>query len=60
MGLLGSGPTRRALNSCMRERESPEYRAELGAAITTILRTVPDGVRTPPSYSEPSPSPLIF
>jgi regulator of telomere elongation helicase 1 len=44
VAIVGSGPCKKNLNSSYQNRESIEYKDELGNSIRNIVRIVPDGV----------------
>jgi len=43
-GVLGTGPLNRILNSSFQNRDSEEYKQELGGALANLARIVPDGM----------------
>ncbi|GAB2293557.1 Regulator of telomere elongation helicase 1 [Dionaea muscipula] len=43
-GVLPAGPSGHSFNSSYRNRDSPEYKRDLGNAIVNITRIVPDGL----------------
>ncbi|CAH8337055.1 unnamed protein product [Eruca vesicaria subsp. sativa] len=43
-GVVSTGPSGRALNSCYHNRDKPEYKQELGNVIVNFSRVVPDGL----------------
>ncbi|GAV72683.1 DEAD_2 domain-containing protein/Helicase_C_2 domain-containing protein [Cephalotus follicularis] len=43
-GVVPAGPSSRSFNSSFRNRDSPEYKQELGNAIVNFARIVPDGL----------------
>lgn len=51
-GVMPVGPSGCSLNSSFRLRDTPEYKLELGTAIESVARVVPDGLLVFfPSYS---------